>query len=131
MTRDPITLPVGDTIRSAAHRMHDADVGAVRVEPDGSLRGILTDRDITIRVVAEGIDPDSVTVGQALSGDLVTVGPQDSIGDAIAVMRDGAVRRIAVVDDGVAVGVLSLGDLAESRDPESILGEISTAPPND
>jgi CBS domain-containing protein len=65
-----------------------------------------------------------------VSQDLVTLNPDDTIRDAIEVMRQHAIRRIPVVDEGAAVGILSLGDLAESRDPESVLGEISSAPSN-
>ena len=131
MTPDPIVLETTETIHAAAQRMRDADVGAVLVESGGTLRGIVTDRDVVVRAVADALDPQEVTVGQALSGELVAVGPDDTIADAIGVMRERAVRRVPVVDDGVAVGILSLGDLAQRRDPESVLGDISAAPPNE
>jgi len=131
MTPDPIVLETTETIHAAAQRMRDADVGAVLVEAGGTLRGIVTDRDVVVRAVADALDPQEVTVGQALSGELVAVGPDDTIADAIGVMRERAVRRVPVVDDGVAVGILSLGDLAQRRDPESVLGDISAAPPNE
>lgn len=131
MTSDPIVLEASESVFSAAQQMRDGDVGAVLVKERGVLRGIVTDRDLVVRTMAEGLDPEEVTLGQAVSSDLVTVGPDDTIGDAIEVMRERAIRRIPVVDDGAAVGILSLGDLAENRDPESVLGEISAAPPNE
>ncbi len=128
MTPDPILLDTSDTVHVAAQRMRDADVGAVLVETGGTLRGIVTDRDLVVRTVAEALDPQQVTVGQALSGELVDVGPDDSIDDAIELMRSHAIRRVPVVDHGVAVGILALGDLAQRRDPSSVLGQISAAP---
>jgi CBS domain-containing protein len=130
MTPDPIVLESTESVLSAAQRMRDADVGAVLVENRGHLSGIVTDRDLVVRAMADGLDPEEVTLGQTVSQDLVTLNPDDTIGDAIGVMREHAIRRIPVVEDGAAVGILSLGDLAESRDPESVLGEISAAPPN-
>jgi CBS domain-containing protein len=131
MTSDPIVLESSESVLSAAQRMRDADVGAVLVKDRGNLRGIVTDRDLVVRAMADGLDPEEVTLGQTVSQGLVILSPDDTIGDAIEVMREHAIRRIPVVDEGAAVGILSLGDLAESRDPESVLGEISSAPSNE
>jgi len=111
--------------------MRDADVGAVLVKEGSVLRGIVTDRDLVVRALADGIDPEEITLAQTISADLVTLSPDDTIADAIGVLREQAIRRIPVVEDGAAVGILSLGDLAQTQDPESVLGEISAAPPNE
>jgi CBS domain-containing protein len=80
--------------------------------------------------LAEGRDPARTTVGEICSRELTTLGPSDSVHDAVTIMRDKAIRRLPVVDGGRPVGIVSLGDLAVERDPESVLGGISAAPPN-
>jgi CBS domain-containing protein len=111
-------------------KMRDHEIGDVLVVDGSELVGIVTDRDIAVRVVAEGSDPDSVTLGDVCSGDLETVTPDDDLGDVIRDMRDRAVRRVPVVEDGTAVGILSIGDLAVMKDAESLLADISAAPSN-
>jgi CBS domain-containing protein len=96
----------------------------------GQIQGILTDRDIVVRGLAEGRDPARTTVGEICSRELTVLSPTDSVGDAVKVMRDKAIRRLPVVEGGRPVGIVSLGDLAVERDPESALGGISAAPPN-
>ena len=130
MTPNPITLAAGSSLVDAAAAMREADVGDVIVTTDAAARGIVTDRDIVVRAVADGRDPSSVTLGEICSGELVSVGPQDSVDQAVRMMRDHAVRRLPVLDGGRAVGVVSLGDLAIERDPHSALADISAAPPN-
>jgi CBS domain-containing protein len=76
------------------------------------------------------VGPDSTTVGDICSPDLVTVGPDEDVSIAVDRMREHAVRRLPVVEGGRAVGIVSLGDLAMERDPDSALGDISSAPPN-
>ncbi|MEV5376624.1 catalase [Streptomyces nondiastaticus] len=93
-------------------------------------RGLVTDRDLVVRVLAEGGDVGERTVHQACSEELVSVGPDDAAEDAVRLMRRRTVRRLPVVEDGRAVGIVSLGDLAAESDPGSALGEISTAAPN-
>jgi CBS domain-containing protein len=118
------------SLREAARLMRDKDIGDVVVAEGTEPRGIITDRDIAIRGIAEGLDPETTEVGDLASASLKTLSPSDSIDDAIALMRDAAVRRIPVVDDGSIVGVVSLGDVALTREGESVLGEISGAPAN-
>ncbi|MFA9444399.1 CBS domain-containing protein [Egicoccus sp. AB-alg6-2] len=130
MTTDPIVCDTSTTAAEAARRMRDSDVGDVLVEEDGTLRGIVTDRDIALRVVADGTDGDEITIGEICSGDLVTVSPDDDLGDAVNVLREHHVRRVPVVEDGNAIGVLSIGDLAVTLDPDSALADISAAPEN-
>jgi CBS domain-containing protein len=130
MTQNPVTVQMRDTITAAARTMRDANIGDVVVIENEQVRGILTDRDIVVRALAEGRDPAQTTVGDICSRELTTLSPNDAIGDAGAVMRDKAIRRLPVVEEGRPVGIVSLGDLAVERDPESALGGISAAPPN-
>jgi len=131
MTPDPVALTTDATLRDAATAMRDRDIGDVVVtKPDGSVCGLITDRDIVVRAIAEGRDPSSTTLEDFCSGDLVTVAPEDPVAAAIKAMEDHAVRRLPVMDNGSLVGIVSIGDLAVQRDPESALGEISAAPPN-
>ncbi len=130
MTRGPRTMSASSPVRAAAEEMKRASVGAIVVETDGKTCGILTDRDIVVRCVAEGGNCDETPIGAVCSPDLVTVSPRDSLQNAVELMRKKAIRRIPVVEDGRAVGILSLGDLALLRDPESVLGGISAASPN-
>jgi CBS domain-containing protein len=131
MTRDPITVDAGAPITEAAQKMREADVGPIIVIDDGSVCGIVTDRDIAIRAVAEGMDPTKTKVADICSKEVATLSPRDKVGMAIDLMEKIAVRRLPVVDDHKPVGIVSLGDLAVQRDPESTLGRISAAPPND
>ncbi|MDP2706986.1 MAG: CBS domain-containing protein [Burkholderiales bacterium] len=131
MTSPPRTLDVTASVMDAATLMREGDFGDVVVLEKGRLCGILTDRDIVVRVLATGDDPSSVRVGDICSRVLVTVSESDSIGDAVRLIRAKAVRRLPVLDDdGKLVGIVSLGDLALARDPKSALGDISAATPN-
>ncbi|MFF3346328.1 CBS domain-containing protein [Streptomyces sp. NPDC002779] len=130
MTAAPATVEPQASVASVARLMRDEDLGAVLVVDDDRLRGLVTDRDLVVRSVCEGGDPEQTTVAGACSDDLVTVGPDEDLDIAVGLMREHAVRRIPVVDDGRPVGIVSLGDLAMERDPESALGDISVARPN-
>ncbi|MBX9387889.1 CBS domain-containing protein [Streptomonospora nanhaiensis] len=130
MTAPPHTVSPDTSIREAAVDMRDSDIGDVVVTDGGRLVGLVTDRDIVVRCVADGADIDSTPVGEAVSGDLTTVAPDDSIDRAIQCMRDKAVRRLPVVDGERVVGVVSLGDLAVERDPSSVLSQISGSTSN-
>jgi CBS domain-containing protein len=110
--------------------MRDEDVGAVLDVDRNQLRGIVTDRDIAVRVVAEGKDPQAMTLDAMCTGDVITIAPDDSVDDALRVMSEHAVRRVPVVENGKPVGIVSIGDLAVDRDRESVLADISAAPPN-
>jgi CBS domain-containing protein len=131
MTPEPITVTPTMTIEQAARRMRDAGIGNVVVQNGSQITGILTDRDIVVRAVAEGWHPGETPVGEVASLDLTTVSPDDTIDDAVVLMRERSIRRLPVVEHGRPVGIVSLGDLAVERNPESALGEISAAPPND
>ena len=130
MTEDPITLEPKATAREAAERMREADVGAMLVVDGEELTGLVTDRDIVVRAVAEGKDPDEVSVGDICSSSVVSVSAGDSVEDAIKTMREHDIRRVPVLDDEKPVGIVSLGDLAVAQDSDSVLGDISAAQPN-
>lgn len=130
MTKNPRCLTLDSTVREAARLMADHDIGDVIVtEEDGRVCGVVTDRDIVLRVLASNKDPSETKIGEICTKDLVTLEPNSSIDEAIKMMAEKAVRRIPVVQDGKPVGIVALGDLAEQRDPRSVLGEISAAPP--
>lgn len=131
MTSDPVAMTKDATIRDAATAMRDRDIGDVVVtETDGSVCGIVTDRDIVVNAVAEGADPSTTTLDDVCSNEIVSVGPHDPVAAAVKTMEEHAIRRLPVMDNGTLVGIVSIGDLAEERDPDSALGEISAAPPN-
>jgi CBS domain-containing protein len=131
MSEQPIKLSSSSPIIEAARRMRAANVGAIIVEDNGQPCGIVTDRDIAVRAVADGRDPESTRIAEISSKDLTAVSPDDDLDRAIQLMRERAIRRVLVVDSrNQAVGILSLGDLALERDSRSVLGQISAAPPN-
>jgi CBS domain-containing protein len=130
MAKDLATLESGSNISDAARLMRDNDTGAIIVTDGGRLSGLLTDRDIAVRAVAEGLDPNSTTAGEICTSDTITLEPSSSIGDAIRAMRDANIRRVPVVDNGNPVGIVSLGDLALALDEESALADISSASQN-
>jgi CBS domain-containing protein len=130
MTQRPVTVQTTDTVTAAARSMRDGNIGDVVVLEADRIQGILTDRDIVVRALAEGRDPTRTTVGEICSRELTTLSPTDAIRDAEKIMRDKAIRRLPVVEGGRPVGIVTLGDLAVERNPESALGGISAAPPN-
>jgi CBS domain-containing protein len=129
MTPAPTAVDLSDTIQAAARTMAEQDVGALVVQSESRTVGILTDRDLVVRGIAEGLDVQA-PVRQVASERLVTVGPSDPVETAVEVMRAAAVRRVPVMDGDVAVGIVSIGDLAIERDPSSALADISEAEPN-
>lgn len=132
MTPDPVALIETETLTAAARVMEEHDIGDVLVLDDTSARvkGIVTDRDMVVRALAEGMDPQATTLSAICSEDVVMVGPDDPIDDAVTCMRERAVRRIPVVEDGRPVGVVTMGDLAQVLDKKSALAEVSAAPAN-
>ncbi|MET9254687.1 CBS domain-containing protein [Streptomyces sp. NPDC003717] len=98
----------------AAQLMRTQDIGDVVVADGQEVVGVLTDRDITVRAVAEGLDPMAVAVRAVCTPDPVVISPDDPVTDAIALMREHSVRRLPVVENGLPVGIVSLGDLADA-----------------
>lgn len=131
MTPDPLSVSSGTSVAETARLMRDHDVGhVVLVGADGKLGGVLSDRDIVIRVVADGRSPEETTVSAVSSGSITSISPSASANEAADVMREHAIRRLPVVDGDDVVGMVSLGDLAVHLDPESALADVSAAPPN-
>src|SRR5919205_345425 len=100
MTADPRTVASGATVAEAAREMRDGDVGSVVIVEDGKVAGIVTDRDIAVRVVAQGLDPDATRVSEAATMRPSTLTVDQTVDDAIRLVRDKDVRRILVVQDG-------------------------------
>lgn len=131
MSANPCVVSPTTSVLEAAQIMRGNDIGDVIVLEDERLFGIVTDRDIVVRALAEGADPETTPVGSICSRDLSTIEPDASVGQAVQLMREKAIRRLPVVDhDGFVMGVLSIGDIAVERDRLSTLGDISAAPPN-
>ncbi|MDH2428465.1 CBS domain-containing protein [Sphaerisporangium sp. TRM90804] len=131
MTHRPVCLPADATVSKAARLMRDQAIGDVLVTKDDLLCGVVTDRDIVVRAVAEARDPESTPLGALCTNDLFTVRPDEDADEVVRLMREKAVRRVPVVEyDGRPVGIVSLGDMALERDPSSALSIISAAPPN-
>jgi CBS domain-containing protein len=130
MTRNPATIEREDSTAEAARRMAAVGSGDVVVLDNGKVCGILTDRDIAIRLVAEdkpGTTPVSEIVTET---ELTTVSPDTPLDQAIQLIRAKAVRRLPVVEKDQAIGIVSIGDLAIERDPESALADVSAAKDN-
>ena len=124
MTSNPCTIDADQTVAYAARMMRDEDVGLAPVVEGQRLVGTLTDRDIAVRVVAEGKDPQVVKVREVASTDLVTVDPQQDLDEALRLMADHQVRRLPVVEnEGRVVGVLAQADIAEEAKPKKV-GEL-------
>ena len=129
MSSRPKTLDADQTVAAAAQLMREADIGDVLVvKSDDRLHGILTDRDIVVRVLAEGLDPNQTRVGDICSRVLTTVSPDDGVSHAVRVMREKAIRRLPVEAGGRVIGMLTIGDIAVERDIGSVLADISAAP---
>jgi CBS domain-containing protein len=130
MTINPRTVKVDDTVKDAAQVMRDNDIGDAIVTEDGQVTGILTDRDIVVRAVAEGRDTDSTAVSEICTTGTRAIEPDASVDDALRMMREHDIRRLPVVKNGRPVGIVSLGDLAVEREPDSTLADISAAAPD-
>jgi CBS domain-containing protein len=130
MTEGLLTCPPSASVKDAAQQMKEGDTGAILVVDGGELRGLVTDRDIVLRAVAEGRDPAGTQVEEICTAELHTLSPDDGAEDAVDLLRKHNVRRIPVVEDGRPVGIVTIGDLAVARDEKSALADISAAAPN-
>ena len=110
--------------------MRDSDIGDVVVMEGGQVSGIVTDRDIVVRAVADGRDPDSTNVSDVCTTGVETIAPEASVDEALSLMREKDIRRLPVAKSGRPVGIISLGDLAVEREPDSTLADISAAAPD-
>jgi CBS domain-containing protein len=118
MTSNPCSIDADKSVAYAAKMMRDEDVGYAPIVEGKRLVGAITDRDIAVKVVAEGKDPQTATVREIASTDLVTVGPEQDVAEALRLMAQNQVRRLPVVEqDGQLVGVLAQADVAQEADP--------------
>jgi CBS domain-containing protein len=135
MTADATWCPEDATAADAARMMAEADVGAIPIcSSEGKLRGVVTDRDLAIKVVAEGRDAQSVRLTDIMPAtEVVTIGADDSVDEAIRTMKDHAVRRLPVIDGTDLVGMVSQADIARAL-PDTKIADlvetISSAAPN-
>lgn len=129
MSAAPVCMAAGEPVSAAAGAMRQHGTGTVLVLTDGRLSGLVTDRDIAVRVLAEDRDPRTTRVGDICSGELIVLDPDDDLAQAARLVRDRAVRRIPVLRDGTPVGVVSVGDLALEKDAMPVLSGVSSAPP--
>lgn len=130
MTAVPETVELGAPIRDAAALMERTDIGNVIVVDNEQVKGIVTDRDITVRVVAAGRDPAAALVSDIMTAFPATIAPTASVHEAIELMREHDVRRLPVVEAGRPIGVVALADLSTSPEAQALLADISLAPPN-
>ena len=124
MTPDPKCVKEDQTLADAARMMRDLDVGALPVcGQDNRLKGMVTDRDIVVKVIAEGGDPASTTAGTLCEGQIVTIGADDPIEEVLRTMKQYKVRRLPVIDGHDLVGVVSQADVAKNV-PQEKVGEL-------
>ena len=128
-------LDSDENVRVAAKRMVEKNIGAAAVVDDGQLKGIFSERDLMVRVVAPGLDPDSTTVGDVMTRELVVIEPAADIDTALQQMHTIGSRHLPVVEDGKLVGMLSIRDLLEVDDADQrrkakFLNELVTYSPD-
>src|SRR3954454_15029006 len=132
MTGGAECIGENDTIADAAKRLAELDVGAMPIcGEDNRLKGMLTDRDIVLKVVAQGKDPSATRAGELAQGKPVPIGADDSIDEALHTMAEHKVRRLPVIDGHDLIGIVSQGDLATSLDDQHVgdlVEAISAAP---
>jgi CBS domain-containing protein len=127
MTSPAEYLTDTDTLVTAAQALKEANVGSMPVtDVDGQLVGVVTDRDIVVRGVAESRDPSSTSVAEVCTGTVVTVGVDDDADVVAAALADNQVRRVPVVDGGSLVGIISQADIARHL-PEQQTGDVVQA----
>ena len=134
MSEDCTCIGEKDTVLDAAKKLAELDVGSLPIcGEDDRLKGMLTDRDIVVKVLAQGKDPSSVTAGELGQGDAqtVTIGADDSLEEALHTMAEHKVRRLPVIDGRRMVGIISQADIATNLDEEKVgdlVEAISAAP---
>ena len=126
MTEDPRTIGASASVVEAAGLMREAHVGSLPITDDEQLVGMITDRDITTRVVAEAADPKVTPVGDVYSRDLISVAPDKDLEEALQLMARHQVRRLPVVENGRLVGIVTQADIAH-REKEKKTGELVEA----
>jgi len=125
MTTRIVSVSPGSTVKDAALLMNKNNIGAVPVIDSGAVRGMLTDRDIVLRCVAENRDAGNLKVSDICSSGAVTVKPEDSVTNAMNLMASEQVRRLPVVENGKLVGMLSVADVAREKSGMELAEAIS------
>lgn len=129
MSPAPVCMASSESAAAAARAMKEHGTGTVLVLSDGRLSGLVTERDIMVRVLAENRDPLTTLVGDICSGKVAVLGPDDDVEQAVRLVRERAVRRIPVLADGAAVGMVCIGDLAPGQDePSALTGLVAAWP---
>jgi CBS domain-containing protein len=123
MTENPSTCEPSTPVMEAARVMAREDVGPIPVADGGSLVGVVTDRDLVVRVLAEGRDPETTTVGEVATTDVEVVPPDAALDEALRIMARKQIRRLPVVDGDRLVGIVSQADVARHAD-EVRTGEV-------
>ncbi len=124
MTKDFEMINSSETLIDAAGKMKSLNVGVLPVREGNKIVGLLTDRDIVIRALAENRDARTTTVKDVMTSEIARCTTEDSVDDASNIMRENKVRRLLVVDnDGTPVGIVSLGDLAAKTQAEQLAGQ--------
>ncbi len=126
MTENPRSIGVSASVVEAARLMRDEDIGSLPITDGETLVGMITDRDITTRVVAEAADPQRTPVGDVCSRDVISVAPDDDLDEALQLMARHQVRRLTVVEDGRLVGIVAQADIA-LRENETKTGQLVEA----
>ncbi len=120
MTVEPVSCVPEDVLAQAATLMRQEDCGSIPVVRDGSLVGIVTDRDIVVRGIAAGKDPRTAPVSEVMSADPITIGPDADAAEAAKVMAERQVRRLPVVEDGRLIGLIVTAQLARNEPPREV-----------
>ena len=129
MTPNPESVDASATVHEAVEKMRDLNVGIVPVVAGGRVQGVITDRDVTVRLIAENRSPRDVTAGEIATPHPVTITPEMDVQEASRLMGQHQVRRLPVVENGQLVGMLSLGDVsvdADSGAARQALRQVST-----
>jgi CBS domain-containing protein len=127
MTGGADCIGENETLVDAARKLAELDVGAMPIcGEDDRLKGMLTDRDIVVKALAQGKDPNSTRAGDLAEGKPVTIGADDSVEEALRTMKDHKVRRLPVIDGHDLIGIVSQADLAKNIDEEEV-GELVEA----
>ena len=130
MTRDPVAMDGKEPVAKAAAAMRDHGIGTVVVMKDGTPCGVVTDRDITVKAVATGSDPSKMPLEQICSKSVVAVSPNQSVDDAVQVMKSHDVKRVLVMEGKELKGIVSLGDLASRGMEGDLERDLSRARAN-
>ena len=132
MTPDAKCIGENDSIADAARKLKELDVGSMPIcGEDDRLKGMVTDRDIVVEVLAEGKDPNEVKAGELGGEELITIGADDSVTEALQTMKEHKIRRLPVIDGHDLVGIVSIADLAaniEDEETGDLIQAISAAP---